>query len=348
MYDRTAARPEYLDELWADEPEIDPDLSAPDILRVLLDDPAIGDRSWISSQYDHMLFLNTIIEPGHDGSLMRIKGTTKALAVSTDGDAFRTYLDPRRGGARIVFEAAMNVAVTGTRPYAVVDNLNFGNPENPEVMWQFIESIEGMAWACEELDLPVVGGNVSFYNQTDGIDIYPAPVVGMLGFTDTIPENPPRLDAAQEGMGIWILGGITDDDLAGSAVDRIVNGKLRGRPKNVDGDTARRTISAIADLAARGTPVVHDISNGGLAVALAEVAITSDVGLTVAGLGVAELFDETPLRAVVVDRRAPDTPIPSRRIGTVGGVGLDFGASGSIPVVEAAEIWRTALPRRMG
>jgi phosphoribosylformylglycinamidine synthase len=347
IYDRLAERPDYLDELWADTPTVPDDTDVGTVLRVLLDDPAIGDRSWISDQYDHMLFLNTVIEPGHDGSLMRIKGTTKALAVSTDGDAYRTYLDPRRGSARIVFEGALNVAVTGARPYAAVDNLNFGNPENPNTMWQFIEAVDGMAWACEELDLPVVGGNVSFYNQTDGVDIYPTPVVGTLGFTETMVASPPRFDRAKEGMGIWVLGQQTQGDFAASAWDRIINQKVRGRPSDVDGDTARRVISATANLAEDGVPVLHDVSTGGLAVALAEIAMASGVGFFVEKVSASDLLDETPLRVIAVAESDPNTPVDAVRIGTMGGSNLDFGGAGSIPLAEATDIWRNALPRRM-
>ena len=346
-YDRPAERPDYLDGAWARGPRVPDDLDAGDVLRVLLDDPAIGDRSWISTQYDHMLFLNTIIEPGHDGSLLRIKGTEKAMAVSTDGDSLRTYLDPRRGSARIVFESALNVAVTGARPYALVDNLNFGNPEVPGVMWQFIESVDGIAWACEELNVPVVGGNVSFYNQTDGIDIYPSPVVGMLGFCEPVPERPPRLDRAAEGMSIWLVGQDAEGDFAASAYDRIVNDNLGGRPVEADGATARRVIAAAATLAHR-IPVLHDISNGGLGVALAEVAIRSCVGMQIEDVTGPDLFDETPLRVVAIAHGDTlDTDAPRRRIGTITGDTLDFGAAGNIGVTEAARIWRNALPRRM-
>jgi len=345
-YDRPAERPDYLDGAWARGPRVPDDLDAGDVLRVLLDDPAIGDRSWISTQYDHMLFLNTIIEPGHDGSLLRIKGTEKAMAVSTDGDSLRTYLDPRRGSARIVFESALN-AVTGARPYALVDNLNFGNPEVPGVMWQFIESVDGIAWACEELNVPVVGGNVSFYNQTDGIDIYPSPVVGMLGFCEPMPERPPRLDRAVEGMSIWLVGQDAVGDFAASAYDRIVNDNLGGRPVEADGATARRVIAAAATLAHR-IPVLHDISSGGLGVALAEVAIRSCVGMQIEDVTGPDLFDETPLRFVAIAHGDTiDTDAPRRRIGTITGDTLDFSAAGNIGVTEAARIWRNALPRRM-
>ena len=346
-YDRPALRPEYLDELWADDPAVPGDVDVADILRTLLDDPAIGDRSWISSQYDHMLFLNTVIEPGHNGSLMRIRGTTKGLAVSTDGDSLRTYLDPRRASARIVFESALNVAVAGAKPYAVVDNLNFGNPENSEVMWQFIESVEGLAWACEQLDLPVVGGNVSFYNQTDGLDIYPAPVVGMLGFCDPIPDTSPRLDAAEEGMAVWLVGGQAQGDFAASAFDRIVHDSLRGRPNDVEGDAARAVIAAATALAGMA-PVLHDISTGGLAVALAEICIKSGVGMVIEDLTANDLLDETPLRFVAVCHGGKlDTNENHVRIGTIAGSDIDLGDAGSISVAEARAVWANAIPRRM-
>jgi len=346
-YDRPSERPDYLDVVWENEPRVPDDLDAGEVLRVLLDDPAIGDRSWISSQYDHMLFLNTVIEPGHDGSLLRIKGTEKAMAVSTDGDSLRTYLDPRRGSARIVYESALNVAVTGASPYALVDNLNFGNPEEPGVMWQFVESVDGMASACRELNVPVVGGNVSFYNQTDGIDIYPSPVVGMLGFCEPMPDRPPRLDRAEDGMSIWLVGQDSQGDFAASAYDRIVNRNLGGRPVAVDGEIARRIVTAAVTLAYT-TPVLHDISNGGLGVALAEIAIKSDIGMQIEGVSGPELFDETPLRFIAIAHTDElETDAPHRRIGTITGDIIDFGTAGNINVTEAAAIWRDALPRRM-
>jgi phosphoribosylformylglycinamidine synthase len=214
-------------------------------------------------------------------------------------------------------------------------------------MWQFIEAVDGMAWACEELDLPVVGGNVSFYNQTDGIDIYPTPVVGTLGFSPTMVANPPRLDRAVEGMGIWVLGPGPEGDFAASAFDRIINGELRGRPADVDGETARRVIAATAKLAEEGVPVLHDVSTGGLAVALTEIAIASGVGIQVEGLGAADLLDETPLRVVAVIDGELDTTVDAVRIGTVGRDTIDFGRAGAIGLLEATRIWRDALPRRM-
>ena len=204
-----------------------------------------------------------------------------------------------------------------------------------------------MATACEELNVPVVGGNVSFYNQTDGVDIYPAPVVGMLGFCDPMPTKPPRLDRAEDGMTIWLVGPDVIGDFAASAYDRIINNNLGGRPTDADPETARIVIDAAVSLAFN-TPALHDISTGGLGVALTEIAIRSDVGMSIEGIAGPELFDETPLRFVAVghgDTLATDAP--HRRIGTVSGDALDFGASGSIGVKEAADIWSNALPRRM-
>ncbi len=349
MYRRPAARPDSLDEIWAAQPRLPAHVDVGDALRGLLDDPALGDRSWIYEQYDHQLFLNTVVEPGHDGSLLRIKGTQKGLAVSTDGDGPRCALDPRRGGARIVWEAALNVAVTGARPYAVVDNLNFGNPEKPEVMWQFRETVEGMSEACEALGVPVIGGNVSFYNETDGVDIHPTPVVGMLGFCDPMPASPARLDRAEAGMGIWLLGPEDLDDFAASAYARIVLGASGGRPAAPDADAGAAVVARTIELAG-WCPVLHDVGAGGVAVAVAEICIRSGVGARIDVADWRELLNESPHRvlAVLPNRGDPSDRVPVRRIGTIGGAAIDFGDHGAIPLEEAAQIWRNALPRRLG
>jgi phosphoribosylformylglycinamidine synthase len=346
---RPAERPGYLDRLWADPPLLPAGVDVGEVLSELLDDPALGDRSWIYEQYDHQLFLQTVVEPGHDGSLLRIKGTEKGLAVSTDGDSLRCYLDPRRGAERIVFESALNVAVTGAAPYAMVDNLNFGNPEKPEVMWQFIETVEGMAAACEALDVPVVGGNVSFYNETDGVDIYPAPVAGMLGFCDPMPAAPPRLDRAEEGMEVWLVGPELGNDFAGSAYARVVIDHLGGRPEAADPETAVAVVAHASRLA-HLVPALHDVSSGGLAVAVAEVCIRSRIGATLDGETWQGLLDESPCRFLAVVPEGTDLgvdDVPVRRIGVVGGDRIEFGRHGSITVAAATRAWRDAIPRRL-
>jgi len=350
LYHRPVERPDWLDRLWADPVHLPAGLDVGETLLRMLDDPAVGDRSWIYEQYDHQLFLNTVVGPGHDASLLRIKGTDKGLAVSTDGNGRLCFMDPRRGGARIVYEAALNVAVTGARPYAVVDNLNFGNPEKPEIMWQFVETIEGMSEACETLGVPVVGGNVSFYNETDGVDIYPTPVVGMLGFADPIPANPPRLGAAVAGMEIWLIGPEDPTDFAGTAYSRVVLDHVGGRPADVDHRLGPLVVDHAVRLAHAGAPVLHDVSVGGAAVAIAEICFASGVGARLDRTDWRTLLSASPHRFLAVVAPGFDLDIddvPLRRIGTMGGSRIDFGRHGSVGRLLAEDVWRNAIPRRM-
>lgn len=345
LYDRPMARPGWLDDVWARTSTLDEPEPAETLLQ-LLADPAIGSSAWVHEQYDHMLFLNTVVGPGSDGSLLRVKGTEKALAVSTDGNGRLCYLDPRIGAERLVYEAALNVAVTGAKPMAVVDNLNFGNPEKPEVMWQLKETVEGMSRACEALGIPVVGGNVSFYNETDGVDIHPTPVVGLLGLADPMPTIPPRLSSATEGMEVWVVGPEPTDNLAGSSVQRVLAGELGGRPTPADPEMARTTIELAAGLA-HEIPVLHDVSDGGLAVAIAEVCIASGLGVRIDDVD--HLFSEDPHRFVAV---APPGSIDlpgglARRVGVMGGEVIVFGTS-ALPLDEAAMAWRQAIPTALG
>jgi phosphoribosylformylglycinamidine synthase len=347
LYDRPMERPAWIDDLQrtpARPVREDPT----QVLLRLIDDPAIGSTSWVHEQYDHMLFLNTVVGPGSDGSLIRIRGTKKGLAVSTDGNGRLCHLDPRSGSARLVYEAALNVAVTGARPLALVDNLNFGNPEKPEVMWQFRESVEGISEACEALGIPVIGGNVSFYNETDGVDIHPTPVVGLLGLADPMPQLPPRLDRAAEGMEIWEIGPPPTGNLAGSATQRVIHQELTGLPTPADPAAALEVIDTTIRLSHRA-PVLHDVSDGGLAVAVAEVCIASGIGATMLVDDPALLFSEDPHRVIAVSD--PGTIDPhtamARRVGTVGGRALVIGSSRPIDLETLTDTHREAIPRRM-
>jgi phosphoribosylformylglycinamidine synthase len=347
LYDRLMTRPEWIDELQATPARpLDDDPS--DVLLRLLDDPALGSTAWVHEQYDHMLFLNTVVGPGSDGSLIRVRGTEKGLAVSTDGNGRLCHLDPRSGSARLVYEAALNVAVTGAKPLAVVDNLNFGNPEKPEVMWQFRESVEGISEACEALGIPVIGGNVSFYNETDGVDIHPTPVVGLLGLADPMPERPPRLDRAGEEMQIWEIGPPPTGNMAGSAPQRVINDELTGMPTPPDPGAALTVIDLVASLA-HLVPVLHDISDGGLAVAVAEICIASGVGATVTTDDPGILFCEDPHRLIAVfEPGAVDLPSDlARRIGSMGGTSLTMGGAAPILLETLIETHRNAIPSRM-
>ena len=342
LYDRPTARPEWLDRLWEDDSSVE-GIDPAAALAALLSDPAIGSSAWIHEQYDHMLFLNTVIGPGGDGTLLRLRGTDKGLAVSSDGNGRLCLLDPRRGAARLVYEAALNVAVAGARPLAVVDNLNFGNPEKPEVMWQFRESVEGISEACEALGVPVVGGNVSFYNETDGVDIHPTPVVGLLGLADPMPKSPPRLDRAREGMELWEVGPEAGPNLAGSALQRVFSGPAQGRPTASDPKAAVEVVALAAALAHRA-PVLHDVSDGGAAVAAAEIAIASGVGVTVA---TAHPFSEDPHRFLIAAfPEQVDVP-EARRLGVFGGDQIVINGS-VLDLDEASHAYREAITGQLG
>ena len=241
------------------------DLSAE--LLALLATPTIAEKRWVWSQYDHQLFLNTVVAPGADAAVLRVKGTTKALALSTDGKARFCRLDPRTGGRLVVLEAARNVACAGASPLALVNCLNFGNPEHPEVMWSFAEVVEGISEACETLGLPVVGGNVSFYNESLGADIDPTPVVAVLGLIDQLRTRPPT-PRLSEGDRIVVLG-LTAAELGGSEWAAVLHGLGQGRPPRADLDDRARVARAGRRARERGRLTgVHDCSDGGLAVAL--------------------------------------------------------------------------------
>ncbi len=346
LYDRPTKRPDWLDEL-RDTPQRPLDAPVSELLIELLDQPGVGSTAWVHEQYDHMLFLNTIVGPGFDGSLIRIRGTEKGMAVSTDGNGRLCHLDPRGGSARLVYEAALNVAVTGAEPMAVVDNLNFGNPENPEVMWQFRESVEGISEGCESLGIPVIGGNVSFYNATEGVDIHPTPIVGLLGLADPMPADPPRLSRGEDGMELWEIGPAPTGNLAASIAQRVAHAELTGTPTPPDPELAVQIVALAAELAHR-VPVLHDVSDGGLAVTVAEICIASGVGAELIEMTAEEWLCEDPHRFVVA--MPPDAvSLPaglSRKIGALTGTTIRFGED-ALDLATAKQTYEMAIPRRM-
>ena len=385
IYDRPVARPANQDALMAADPlaalaerfPAGTDLG-PELLG-LLGSPNIGDSSWVWRQYDHQLFLNTVAGPGADAAVLRLKGTVtegdtptapgpsghppasgqKALALTTDGKARFCLLDPRTGGALAVLEAARNVACTGARPMALVNCLNFGNPEHPEVMWQFAETVDGMADACRALDLPVIGGNVSFYNESGGEDIHPTPVVGVVGLIDRL-DGPVPPAAFRPGGQIVVLGD-TAAELGGSEWAAGRHGLLGGRPPEADVAAAGRLNGLVAALVdERVVAGVHDCSDGGLAVALAEMAIAGGCGFAVSaagslnGLGPAvACFSESanrvvlavePARVDAVLSRSSDAGVPAVVIGEAGGDRLTWAGAFDVTLADAERAWRDALP----
>ncbi|MGH8924342.1 MAG: phosphoribosylformylglycinamidine synthase subunit PurL [Acidimicrobiia bacterium] len=358
-YQRPLGEPGWMEDLWSNTVKFVAQPAIATGLLQLLSEPELGSKEWIYEQYDHMLFLNTVVGPGHDATLLRLKGTERGLALTTDGNGRVCYLDPRRGAARLVWEAALNVAVVGAEPLAVVDNLNFGNPEKPEVMWQFRETVEGITEACEALGVPVVGGNVSFYNETDGLDIYPSPVVGMLGLVEDLRLPPSRLDRAGAGMGIYLVGNEWAPNLAGSAFEKVTFGHVGGRPTGPDRAMGNATVTAARRMAQAGVPVLHDISMGGLAMAIAEICIASRVGATVTYSDWRFLFSEDPHRflAVVpasqddlIRKTGSELGVPFTRIGSTGGDAIVFdrgGVRAAVDLAVASAAWRKALPEHL-
>ena len=284
----------------------------------LLAAPAIASKRWIFEQYDHMVRTNTTVFPGAaDAAVVRLKGTSRALALATDGKGRWCALDPRVGAMHAVAEAARNVAAVGARPWAATNCLNFGNPEKPEVMWQFSEAVDGMAEACRALSIPITGGNVSFYNDTLGKSIDPTPIVGVLGVIENAAATL-TMAFRNEGDAIVLLDGRGNAsatpkshereslrEFASSEYARTVAGIVGGVPPAVDLAAELRLIEALVALAAEGILAsAHDISDGGIAVALAECGFASN-GLAAEAAWHSDapaelaLFAETGARAVV-------------------------------------------------
>jgi phosphoribosylformylglycinamidine synthase II len=323
-----------------------------DLLLEMLASPEIASKRLVWRQYDHQVGTNTVVGPGSDAAVLRIKGTKKALAVTTDGNAAYTYLDPYMGGAIAVAEAARNVACTGAKPIAMTNCLNFGNPEKPEVYYQLKEAIRGMADAAHALGIPVISGNVSLYNENNGEAIWPTPVVGMVGLLDDAARAVPMAFVG-EGDVILLAGAEPSlDDLGGSEYVGLARGIVAGKP-HVDLDAEARLQRFLVDAAATGLlRSAHDISAGGLAVALAESCIPSGAGAVIdAGIASPALFAETQSCAVVsarpsdadaVTRLASRHGIASRRVGVVGGARLLIDAI-DLPIGALSEAYETGL-----
>ena len=336
-----------------------------DLLK-LLGAPAIASKRWITEQYDTMVRTNTVIGPGGDAALLRIKETGQALAMAVDGNGRFCFLDPRRGARLAVAESARNVSVTGAEPLAATNCLNFGNPEKPATMWQFREVVEGMTEACEALSIPITGGNVSFYNETEGRPVYPTPVVGVVGLLQSA-ERHARPEFRNEGRSILVLGGAEPSvaefprTFGSSQYAQTVLSSLWGLPPAVDLDQERRVQACCRRLIAEGlAESAHDISDGGLAVALAECCFGRNLGAAV-NLAVAAdarrlLFAENPSRILVsvpgnsvaeVQRIAAEYDIRADVIGTTGGTTLKVSQQGQglfeIPVSSLRLPYETAL-----
>ncbi len=349
-------------------------LTYSDCLRSLLDSPSIASKRWVTDQYDSMVQTQTVFLPGSDAAVLRIHGSPKGIAVKIDGNGRYGYLDPFVGGQIAVAEAARNVACVGARPVGVTDNLNFANPEKPAGFWQFRRSVEGIAAATEAFGTPVVSGNVSFYNETPDGPIFPTPTIGILGILDDVNK---RCQAAfrpdGEGDTIVLLTAYDDPTggLGGSEYLSVVHGIEAGTPPKLDLGGEKRLQDLLIDCIGEGLFAnCHDVSDGGLAVCLAECAMHGKQGALVllnpADFNAelppsAHLFGEAQGRVVVTVRnekqlaklkeKAAASDIKTTWIGTVGGENLRVGHGPQIlleiPVDALSEIYENAIPRRM-
>ncbi|HUQ63362.1 MAG TPA: phosphoribosylformylglycinamidine synthase subunit PurL [Acidimicrobiales bacterium] len=337
------------------DPDALPAPSADDCANQVLD--MLWDTSWVWTQYDHQLFLNTVRGPGDDAAVLRLKApgltTSCGLALTTDSNTRWCSLDPRRGTALVVAEAALNLACQGARSLAVVNCLNFGNPEHPEVMWQLSEAIDGMSEACVGLGLPVVGGNVSLYNESDGRDIRPTPVIGMVGLIESLDRRPPGAGLVEGGR-LVALGHPIAGGLAGSRWAADVHGERGGRLPDLDLEYHASLCELIRLLVADGLLAgAHDVADGGLAVTLAEMAVRSGVGFRISEMHHAALFSESPSRVVgcVIDNhvaqvvaRATAVGVDVVLLGEAGGDVLEVEGRFRLSLEETTRRWRRALP----
>lgn len=310
-----------------------------DTLKALLSSPTLAGKEWVFQQYDHMVRTNTVVGPGSDAAIIRIKGTERALAMTVDGNSTYCLLNPYYGGAIAVAEAARNLVCSGATPIALSDCLNFGNPERPETMWHFAVSIDGMSDACKQFEIPVVSGNVSFYNETRGLGIYPTPIVGMVGLIEKLG---PPLTAGFKGPGETIvLIGETLEELGGSEYIKTIYSQERGYPPILNFEKEKGVQKVVLAAARQGIlSSAHDCSEGGLAVALAESCILSPASMG-AMISIrpgplrtdAYLFSESQSRIVVslpeahlpaLKKLIEESALPYSILGTTGGSSLDI------------------------
>jgi phosphoribosylformylglycinamidine synthase subunit PurL len=361
VYERPARRPKWLDRVREDDPAGDPlPGTLEDAFYAVLGSPNVAGKRWTYEQYDSIVQGATVMGPSADAAIIRIEGTISAVAVSTDGNGRYGWLDPYLGGAHAVAEAGRNVAAVGARPLAITNCLNFGSPERPEVMWAFAEAVRGIGDACTALGTPVTGGNVSFYNESGGSAIYPTPVVGMVGMVEDY-RLAVRTGFTASGLTIYVLGH-TLPEIGGSEFADVVLGRVSGRPPVLDLGAEGRLHRFLYECARQDLLASsHDLSDGGMAVALAESAIAGGVGFTVAapsdGLSShLALFSESASRAIVTARAGREADVenvaavhqvPIARLGLTGGSRLDFAGLFDVPLSDAVVEYEGAIPTLM-
>jgi phosphoribosylformylglycinamidine synthase len=319
--------------------------------------PNLADKGWITDQYDRYVLGNTVLAMPDDAGMLRLaEDSNRGIALAMDGSGRYTRLDPYHGAQLALAEAYRNVAAAGAQPVAVTDCLNFGSPEDPEVMWQFAEAVRGLADACYELGVPVTGGNVSFYNQTGATPINPTPVIGVLGLLDDVRCRR-RIGFAADGDEVYLLG-VTRDEFGGSEWAHVAHDHLGGRPPGVDLAAERALADVLVQTARSGlVNTAHDLSDGGLAQALVECCVRDGHGAQIRlpeGLDpFVALFAESVARAVVtvaagdgaaLQRLAGARGLACTRLGQVAGSQLEIAGLFAVDVDELRAVSCATLP----
>jgi phosphoribosylformylglycinamidine synthase len=361
VYERPMERPRDLDALQADDAGALPRPSTGEELHAhwlaVLSSPDGADKTWVTEQYDRYVRGNTVLAQPEDAGVVRIdEDSHRGIALALDGNARFARLDPYAGAQLNLAEAYRNVAVSGATPLAVTNCLNFGSPEEPEVMWQFAEAVRGLADGCRELGLPVTGGNVSLYNQTGDVPINPTPVIGVLGVHEDVRTRIPSGWRA-DGETVLLLGE-TRPEFGGSAWAAVVHGHLGGTPPTVDLAAERALGTLLTGLGRDGLVTsAHDLADGGLAQALAESALRRGVGarLHLSGDPFTALFSESAARAVVttsdadaVRAAAASAGVPVSELGTTGGDSLSIDGLVELGIAELRAAWSATLPALFG
>ena len=316
VYDRPRKRPDYIDEVAKfDESSLPEPTDIAKTIEDFLSRPNMMNKSWVYKQYDHMVQINSVILPGGDAALIRLKGTNKGISSVVESNGRYVYLNPYEGSKWVMAEAALNLACVGTKPIAITDCLNYGNPEKPEIMWQFEQSIEGLSYACKVFDAPVVSGNVSFYNETNKTAILPTPAIGMVGLTEDITKRS-DISFKKENNLLCILGE-SELSLAGSEYLKMVTGEIKGKLPEINLEKIKDLVNLINDLIDNDLiESVHDIAEGGLITTLFEMSFASNKQL---GFNISEftqnnklinlLFSEVPGRVIIEINREKESEI---------------------------------------
>ena len=336
-------------------PEID---DAAAVYQELLTQPTIADKSWITRQYDSQVRTSTVVGPGSDAGVIRVRGTKKALSMTTDGNGRLVYLNPYVGGKIALVEAASNIIASGALPLAITDCLNYGDPTDPEIFWELHHSIEGMAEACRVFDTPVISGNVSLYNENNGSAIYPTPMVGMVGLIKDVKYViPSRVQHAGDKL---YLVGKTGDDYAGSELQKMMTGEIAGTLADFDLEHVHDYLSRLLKAEQSGLVAsAHDLSEGGLAVAAAETVFKTELGLNAdfRALDKKQFFSETPGRMLVsvapenaaaFEEIMQDDAMPAGEVAATQWLEIHLAdAELNLPVAQMQKLWEEALPCAM-